>query len=126
MRSGRTGDQFDAVIVFLTDSLLKAKPMTISHNSVIACEEIIDYTFIDYIYIRTPEKAVWLLYDRDLSNCSIKATGRSTWSTRDVTYGQNTSMIRAHGTEASAGGDDWPCNTQPCPSCSAIQPVGFT
>eukprot|EP00972_Heterocapsa_arctica_P020388 3007548-Heterocapsa_arctica.AAC.1 len=50
---GRTGAAYDAVIVYNTDLLLKDKPMTISHNGVIACEDVIDHTYIDYIYVRT-------------------------------------------------------------------------
>eukprot|EP00972_Heterocapsa_arctica_P056292 8305333-Heterocapsa_arctica.AAC.1 len=62
--------------------------MTISHNGIIACEEVIQNSFIDYIYIRTPSGAAWLLYDCNLATAPIHAMGQSNWAHEDVSYGQ--------------------------------------
>eukprot|EP00972_Heterocapsa_arctica_P027478 4039872-Heterocapsa_arctica.AAC.1 len=72
----------------MTAELLKAKPMTISHNGVIACEEVVPFDFIDYIYIHAPSGASWLLYYRNLLNSPIQAVGNNTWDYDDMTFGQ--------------------------------------
>eukprot|EP00972_Heterocapsa_arctica_P022098 3251382-Heterocapsa_arctica.AAC.1 len=122
---GRTSSELDAVIVYKTTTPLEAKPMTISHNGVIACEEVINFSFIDYIYIRTPSGAAWLLYDRELLNSPIRAVGNITWDTKDVTYGQHVSARQAHAAYADIRESDWPCNTQHCPNCHIIMPAGY-
>eukprot|EP00972_Heterocapsa_arctica_P008407 1228063-Heterocapsa_arctica.AAC.1 len=83
-------------------------PMTISHNGVIACEKTINFSFIDYIYIRAPAGAAWLLYDRELGNSPIKAIGRTTWNTGFITRGQLDSATRSQQAYAKIHEDDWP------------------
>eukprot|EP00972_Heterocapsa_arctica_P037595 5533002-Heterocapsa_arctica.AAC.1 len=60
--------------------------MTISHNGVIACEQVISFKYIDYIYIRAASGTKWQLYDSNLIGTPIHGVGVPTWNEADVTY----------------------------------------
>eukprot|EP00972_Heterocapsa_arctica_P058723 8658136-Heterocapsa_arctica.AAC.1 len=82
--------------------------MTISHNGVIACEETIPLSFIDYIYIRTPSRSTWLLYDSDLCGLPIRYIGKTTWNTGFINRGQHDSANRSLQAYAKIPEDEWP------------------
>eukprot|EP00972_Heterocapsa_arctica_P046385 6844837-Heterocapsa_arctica.AAC.1 len=96
--------------------------MTISHNGVIACEEVVTFYFIDFIFIRAASRATWLLYDSLLVNHPVHAVGTPSWDDGDMTYGQQQAARELHKTYASEEGL-WPCNTMPCQSCFYLMPA---
>eukprot|EP00972_Heterocapsa_arctica_P088907 13111382-Heterocapsa_arctica.AAC.1 len=57
---GRDSAEYDAITVFKIPELLADFKMTISHNAIIACEAVIKFQYIDFIYIRTPSAKKWL------------------------------------------------------------------
>eukprot|EP00972_Heterocapsa_arctica_P080946 11929401-Heterocapsa_arctica.AAC.1 len=84
--------------------------MTISHNGIIACEEVVPFYFIDFIFMRTASRAVWLLYDSLLVNSPVHAIGMPTWDDDDMTYGQQMEAHEVHRTYAEQE-FQWPCST---------------
>eukprot|EP00972_Heterocapsa_arctica_P051638 7597080-Heterocapsa_arctica.AAC.1 len=78
------------------------------------------------MYVRTPSRATWLLYDSELCGSSIHFIGQTTWNTGFITQGQHDSANHARQAYANVPLDDWPCNTQTCPSCLVVMPTGFT
>eukprot|EP00972_Heterocapsa_arctica_P088257 13014786-Heterocapsa_arctica.AAC.1 len=99
--------------------------MTISHNGVIACEEVIQYSFIDYIYIRTASGGAWLLYDCNLAKLPIYAVGKPNWAHDDVTYGQQKDAYELYRTYQFPE-DSWPCYTVTCSNCTYNMLAGYT
>eukprot|EP00972_Heterocapsa_arctica_P009062 1334509-Heterocapsa_arctica.AAC.1 len=110
----------------MTAEHLRAKPMTISHNGVIACEDAVPYDLIDYIYIRAPSGASWLLFDRNLLNSPIRAVGNASWDYDDMSFGQREAMKYIHTSYAEIRENDWPCNIQQCKNCYIWMPAGYT
>jgi len=122
--AGRLGEEFNAVIVYSKEKLLKYD-LRLAMSAVLVADTNIPWPAIDLIYVVPSYKhgKAWVLYDPEHIGKEITGHTLPSHSGNAAVWG-----AKAHGSnqDIADGSGTSPCGFQKCPNCGSSNPEGFT